>query len=634
MKRKWLQGIVLALTIGLLSGCGAAREVQESEVISTSSETEVSAETSAEATKAPETSKQPQEGGLDEYCETVEFPAGTKMLTLSGKIDDWYSSEDYSAYESEKYILLVDKNVKLPGNYINMLDDIIDTIEEVSGLSFATERKDFGSNMKATRSGEYPWADLKSGNKFIIQLNDKKRNGNEVPSPTLGIGYMTIYDRGLWTFEGEPVCESDYGRMVSEVLLGLFHKYQPDLVYSDSADEAIYCLVIDKLQQKYDDMKRLENWLSIEVFPTDLIAGNVEEAWISTHYNWEEWRERTGFEELFIIYMLDTQDNSFLPYILSETSEDTEEDRTALAAKIKELYGDEVFVNFYNWVHGKMPEKPQELVITGDKKGTFTTEKACYIRGERCFLYVEAGLTIPNDYVEKADAIIAELEKQMWNVDKPISYKESLASDYGTFYGISNKGKMPIVLKRDTDQMGYISAYYSPDVNIYDYGMETGEMKYIEYSTLAHECSHAVMDAKGQMGKIGRIMTEGSADFYAESVLKALKISTLEDYHYYSYETPINEDTAEQLFCDDFDDLGHANRGAEYSFGFYFSEFLQETYGDNFLTEVTAALKQKNIADYESDEEKDRQARTETFKSVFGEDVFTRFGLWYTKNIK
>jgi len=648
-KKLLSMGLSLVLAVSMLAGCAVNKDTPASVSMSVSEEKqETPSSVTAPATSVDkgedtvpvvtepveEEPKYEETPGLDEASDTVEFPEGTKMITFSGKRDKAYLSKDYGAYEGEKYILLVDKNVELPGNYADILNDIVDTIEQVSGLSFNTERTNFTQNMVKTYEKETPWEGLKPAGKVIIQLNNSDRDPYTFPAADIYMGYVTLYDRGLYTSPNEPVWESDYTRIITILINELFTKNYPNLAASDNADEVVEYYVIEALEEKYPDFKRMVNEINYEAFRRDVTEDDAENVWVIKHRNWPSWDERTTFEELFIHFMLDKYGNEFFGSIVSDNYADRNLSRRKMADRIIKIYGEDVFAEYIRWVQTKLPDSPQVLDLSSITENVFYTEANYYLEGERCFFYIEKGIYVPRNYFETAEEIVTALEKKMWNQNKPINYAASLASQSGTFYGISNNNKLPIVLACDEENMGYISVCYDPDVQIYDYGMRDGKLENIEYDTLAHECSHSVMGAVVDFHKLGKIMTEGSANYYAEYVIDELGMKD----NFYSdntfrYHTKLTADTAEALFKGDFDDVTHADRGAEYAYGYHLTKYLIATYGDEYLTTIKDTLKTSKIKDSGGyGDDADREERLRVFKEAFGDDLFTEFGKWYVNN--
>ncbi len=80
----------------------------------------------------------------------------------------------------------------------------------------------------------------------------------------------------------------------------------------------------------------------------------------------------------------------------------------------------------------------------------------------------------------------------------------------------------------------------------------------------------------------------------------------------------------------DFSDLSHAQRGAEYCFGRLLFDYVAEHYGKNFLSDFLEAVNAAGINNgYGNMTEEQMLQYTALFKSVVGDDIFTSFGTWY-----
>ena len=161
---------------------------------------------------------------------------------------------------------------------------------------------------------------------------------------------------------------------------------------------------------------------------------------------------------------------------------------------------------------------------------------------------------------------------------------------------------------------------------------------HISYYVFAHELAHT-LTSRYHPG-LTSIISEGSADYYAERVSRALKDRS-EDFQksYENFEKvqkstkiakKITPQTAEDIFLVDFEDVDYANRGDEYIFGRMFFEFVTERYGDSFLKDFLAGAKERRLRSMSSDPPARETGRhAQLVKDLAGEDVFTEFGKWY-----
>lgn len=638
MKRKVVYGVMFFLIMGMLGGCAPKEEVTTSVEDPVSVEVSVPVSTSIEeketaSSQIEEVPPQIVEPEWDECSAEVEFPEGINILKFNGNFDKVIKVDEYSAYESEKYVLLVDKGLELPGNYNLVLDDIIDCFEEKSGLSFKTTKKDYKNNMVPTLANEFPFADLKSADKLIIQLNaqevpDGLVKSYEFRASKVFRGYIVMYDCGMNTFPGYQALEVDYGGTITRLGTALEGVYLKD-VFSESIGDFFAEMVHRELENKYTDLKCMSKRSDFYGFPTKVNKENVESVWIRGPLSWD-YLEHDALMFFFFKFLSETKGSDFATYVYTGEYSDYLMDRKAAAERYKEVFGESVFEDYVSWLGSQSVVEAKELFLDSSQSGYFSADQPYYIEGEGCFVYVEEGINLPYDYVEKADKLIKEITAEMWQTDNLPTYEKSCASITSLFYGINNNGKLPVCLNVDKENLGVVSYYVGPDAIIYDYSMMNKEPKAIEYDTLAHECSHAIMDVFIDTSVMGKIMSEGIAEYYCRKAIDALEINTQVSELFYNYKTPINSNTAEELFLNDFQEVSFGDRGAEYYYGYWFSKFLAETYGDSFLIDVKNEIQNKGISSGITIA--DREKRVEAFKKTFGDDVFSKFGEWYEQN--
>lgn len=600
----------------LLTGC-------QKEVDTTSASVLTSESASSVPKNEPATA--PKKGPID-----YSLLEGVSVIEFSGDPDDYYCEDSYGIYESEKYVLLTDKNVSLPGNYVMMLDDITATIEEITGLSFEATVQEFPEVMVATNSGEYPWQTIDT-DKLIIQISDTNKYSDGMYWPEIYQGYILMTDNGINTFEGEPVVESDYDRMIDILSSVIFYQYYPVLSKIDRIDESVIYLTIEALEEKYPDFKRMFNDIPFTRFDVEPDSLNIEELYVSGHLDYSTWKQKDAFEELFSDYMFENYGTAYLTETLTKDNSHVHDDREEFADTLKEVFGPDVFVNFVEWIQKNAPELPSEAKLSGNHNDIFTADKNYYLEGDRVFIYVNEGIIIPGDFLKVTDSIVKDLETKMFSSNLDLTYTAFLPTG-SPFDAIDNFGKLPIELKIDHDNMCYISYCSGSSVTIYDSCMEDGDTENISYQTIAHEASHAVLGAKESHYKMGDILTEGSADYYAEWVITKHNFPEAKDIYHYE-DLDITKDNAEDLFREDYANLTHAERGPQYEYGCYFSRYLAETFGDDFFETACDAIMDAGLKDsYNYGDDEDRALRTKAIKKAFGDDVFVNFAKWYGNN--
>ena len=91
--------------------------------------------------------------------------SGFNKITLSGDPDDHIITDRYCYVEGEKFYLLLDKDLDLPGDFADNVALIMDKLEELTGLSYMDPvYQDTGV------IGYGPWENLQYGRKVVISV--------------------------------------------------------------------------------------------------------------------------------------------------------------------------------------------------------------------------------------------------------------------------------------------------------------------------------------------------------------------------------------------------------------------------------------------------------------------------------
>ena len=302
----------------------------------------------------------------------------------------------------------------------------------------------------------------------------------------------------------------------------------------------------------------------------------------------------------------------------------------------------------------------KEITLDGVRDHHFVADDFCYIESEKYVVFLEKDVDVPGDFIVNVDAIVDELEKQLNVSSAPEDYPYDDVQDHSGYFGMNpwedwNVGsKIPIFLITDEEDIGYISWACADDMVIADYAMYSEDVwnsvpgyyasdfrvreDYVDYPTIAHEMTHVITTRHNEMTSI---MTEGIADYMSRTVIDALapdypSIAICKENAYlYDNMIPekVNADNAEKVFIDDYHEIEHADRGAEYTCGRYLCQFLDENYGDDFYSRYDDQITLDGIDyAYGNYDEEVMTAYAEALKEVFGDDVFTKFGEWCVEN--
>lgn len=303
----------------------------------------------------------------------------------------------------------------------------------------------------------------------------------------------------------------------------------------------------------------------------------------------------------------------------------------------------------------------KEITLDGVAENHFVTDDFCYIESEKYVVFLEKDVDVPGDFIVNVDAIVDELEKQLNVSATPEDYPYYDVMDQSGYYGTENPwegwnigAKIPIFLITDEEDIGYISCACADYLVIADYAMYSEDVwnsvptyyasdfrvrpDYVDYSVVAHEMTHTITSRYNDMTEI---MTEGIADYMARTVIDSLA----DDYpsiaicqkEAYLYDNPlpekVNAGNAEAVFINDYHDIDHADRGAEYTCGRYLCQYLDETFGDDFYSKYKDQINLDGIDyAYGNYDEEITTAYANALKEVFGDDVFTKFGDWCVEN--
>ena len=303
----------------------------------------------------------------------------------------------------------------------------------------------------------------------------------------------------------------------------------------------------------------------------------------------------------------------------------------------------------------------EEIKLDGVAENHFVTDDFCYIESEKYVVFLEKDVDVPGDFIVNVDAIVDELEKQLNVSATPEDYPYDDVMDQSGYYGTENPwegwnigAKIPIFLITDEEDIGYISCACADYLVIADYAMYSEDVwnsvptyyasdfrvrpDYVDYSVVAHEMTHTITSRYNDMTEI---MTEGIADYMARTVIDSLA----DDYpsiaicqkEAYLYDNPlpekVNASNAEAVFINDYHDIDHADRGAEYTCGRYLCQYLDETFGDDFYSKYKDQINLDGIDyAYGNYDEEITTAYANALKEVFGDDVFTKFGDWCVEN--
>lgn len=120
--------------------------------------------------------------------------SGLNKITLSGNHDDYIVTDRYSYVEGEKFFLLLDKDIVLPGDFANNVAMIMDKLEELSGLQFSEGVNWSGVDFSTCRFGYDPWEELNYGVKVPIALFIDREACGYISSACEAFASLDLYE--------------------------------------------------------------------------------------------------------------------------------------------------------------------------------------------------------------------------------------------------------------------------------------------------------------------------------------------------------------------------------------------------------------------------------------------------------
>ena len=165
--RKLTSLLLAALCTGSMLLCACDKATEESETTVTTT-----AATTKETTETTESTAETTRNGM------INTPY--KKITLDGVKENHFVSTDYCYIESEKYVLLIDKDIDLPGDFAVVMDAIVDELEKQLGVSYAPVERDYPhvTDNSIYYNGFNPWKDWYVGEKIpVFIMCDRQPEG-------------------------------------------------------------------------------------------------------------------------------------------------------------------------------------------------------------------------------------------------------------------------------------------------------------------------------------------------------------------------------------------------------------------------------------------------------------------------
>ncbi|MBR6364808.1 MAG: hypothetical protein IKS10_01755 [Lachnospiraceae bacterium] len=366
----------LTLTAG---GCAGKADSQTTAADTTASQaTTEAAATTAEniTTKAAQSTTQaPTQAPTTEVETTTAAPVTPSEFTLDGVKEHHFISDSYCYLESEKYFLLLDKDIDLPGDFAVTVDVILDALEEELGLSAMPDDYEYSGmgDFSVYYDGFDPWEQIDPGKKIpILVLADPEAEGrtSSASASNASLAMLALYADTIWE-PGSPLAQTgwekpdyvDYSEIAHELthVISSRNCEMSKIMSEGLADHMMY-VVIDKLADQYPSIAETKektyrfdfiipevvNAESAErIFVYDFHDRNHAQSgaeYVIGRYLCEYLRERFG-REFYRTYN-DIIKAKHLDYVYGNYKE---ENAQAFADGLKEAFGEDIFVQFGNW---------------------------------------------------------------------------------------------------------------------------------------------------------------------------------------------------------------------------------------------------------------------------------------------
>ena len=124
-------------------------------------------ETAAKPTEEPAVATtEPADTSVTDTKDNTSY----EKIELDGNAEHKFTASGYSYVESDKFVLLLEKDVCLPGDFADNLSAIIDEIEKETGLNYAPDGFSYTDvpDMSWHYNDTNPWADWNIGKKIPI----------------------------------------------------------------------------------------------------------------------------------------------------------------------------------------------------------------------------------------------------------------------------------------------------------------------------------------------------------------------------------------------------------------------------------------------------------------------------------
>ena len=297
-----------------------------------------------------------------------------KKITLSGKREDHIITDELCYVEGDKFFLILDKDLDIPGDLAVNVELIMDQLEKETGLRFVTDRPIMASDNYTLKYGYNPWKNLEHGNKVPINIFVDREDAGYIPCA--GAEFTNIYDYAMFSDEvwnsvpsykengwrrGDYVNYEVFAHELTHTLT-LRYATLPKIMTEGGADYYAE-KVIKALASKAEDINKSYDNLILDEKVKDVISPETAESVFRNDYSDLGQADR-GDEytlgRLISIFLSETYGDSFMKDYLAASEKMgygytvffgnlQDADREKLTDEFKKLFGNDVFKKFGKW---------------------------------------------------------------------------------------------------------------------------------------------------------------------------------------------------------------------------------------------------------------------------------------------
>lgn len=311
---------VLCAAVTVLTACSSENSSSDGESRA-SSQTENAVSESETESAAESTADKPRQIN---NVRAEKGHGGYDKLTLSGNREDTLVTTDFCYIESEKYVILMEKDLKIPGDLSARLDEVVDQLEKSIGLRYDPDSYDYSHRTDPCTAlyGINPWEGFDFGRRMPVYLVVDRSDEGLISAADETHAVICLYELfsdEVWnsvpSYRDNEFRRSDhieYGVFAHELTHTITGRYAilSKILCEGSASYYSY-KAIKELARKSEDMqKSLEDLMNEDVTMSEKVtASNAERIFLSDFADLDT--EDRGEEYTFGKYLWKYLDETF-----------------------------------------------------------------------------------------------------------------------------------------------------------------------------------------------------------------------------------------------------------------------------------------------------------------------------------